>query len=221
VDTQDHPTGFNREQVERPAPRFSGPDETKPCGIRIKPRFHGRPMHRPIIVLVASLIVPVLFAQEVASVTPARPEVEALFQEGQEAYNRGTISRAIALFSEVITRDPGHLNAHLQRGFCHTMQREYQKAIDDFTSVIEEKNDHLWAYTSRGSAYAKLGRHDLAMRDFDRVLELNPRNEEAYNNRGWSKKALGDTKGACADWRSSKKMGNAEARIILETNKCK
>lgn len=171
--------------------------------------------------LIAGMATAGLSAQDVAQATPAGPEVEALFQEGQAAYNRGSISRAIALYGDVIAKDPGHLNAHLQRGFCHTMQRDYERAIADFTAVIEQKNDHLWAYTSRGSAYAKLGKHDLAMRDFDRVLELDPANEEAYNNRGWSKKALGDTKGACADWKTSKKKGNAEARIILENNNCK
>ena len=50
---------------------------------------------------------------------------------------------------------------------------------------------------------------------------LDPNNQEAYNNRGWSKKFLGDTKGACADWKKSKKLGNKEAKIIYKNNHCK
>ena len=114
-----------------------------------------------------------------------------------------------------------HLNAFLQRGFCHSLQREYDLAVVDFTSVIQRKPDHLWAYTNRGSAYGKLGKNNLAMADFDKVLQLDPKNEEAYNNRGWIKKAEGDTKGACKDWNTSKKMGNAEAKIILKNNNCR
>ena len=87
--------------------------------------------------------------------------------------------------------------------------------------MVDRKPEHAWAYTSRGSAYGKLGRHQEAIADFNRVIALDARDPEAYNNRGWSKKALGDEKGACDDWRASKRMGNAEARIILENNRCK
>lgn len=159
-------------------------------------------------------------AQDLADAPPTNPEAEQLYQEGEKAYNAGAIAKAIGFFTQALEKDPDHLNAYLQRGFCFTMQREYQRAVQDFTAVIERKSDHLWAYTSRGSAYAKLNKHELAIRDFNRVLELDPRNEEAYNNRGWSKKATGDVKGGCADWKASKKMGNAEAKIILRNNRC-
>ena len=158
--------------------------------------------------------------QDVALVAP-NEDAERLFKEGEQAYQAGAYAKAIGFFNEVIALDPDHLNAYLQRGFCFTLQREYVRAVGDFSAVIERKNDHLWAYTSRGSAYAKLKKHDLAMRDFDRVIELDPRNEEAFNNRGWSKKALGNTKGACQDWKTSQKMGNAEAKIIQTNNRCK
>jgi tetratricopeptide (TPR) repeat protein len=149
------------------------------------------------------------------------PELEALFHKGESAYKNGAYAEAIDLYSQVLKSDPEYLNAYLQRGFCHSLQREYQAAVDDFSSVISRKNDHLWAYTSRGSAYNKLGKPELAIKDFNRVLELDPKNQEAYNNRGWAKKAIGDGAGACNDWKSSRKMGNAEAKIILMNNRCK
>ena len=100
-------------------------------------------------------------------------------------------------------------------------QREYDKAVTDFSAVIAVKPDHTWAYTSRGSSYSKLGEHELAIADFNKVLTLDPKNEEAYNNRGWARKATGDQAGACKDWNTSKRMGNAEAKIILTNNRCK
>ena len=159
-------------------------------------------------------------AQELAAST-TDTEVETLFHKGEQAYNSGGYAKAIELYTQVITMDPDHLNAYLQRGFCHSLQREYDAAVADFSSVIERKKDHLWAYTSRGSAYGKLGKQDLAIRDFDTVLQLDPGNQEAFNNRGWAKKAEGNAKGACEDWLKSKKMGNAEAKIILNNNHCK
>ncbi|HQW05074.1 MAG: tetratricopeptide repeat protein [Flavobacteriales bacterium] len=151
-----------------------------------------------------------------------RPDpTEELYVAGERAYRSGDQVVAINLFDQVLEQDPEHLNALLQRGFCHSLNASYDEAVDDFTAVIDHKNDHLWAYTSRGSAYSKLGKYDLAIADFDRVIELDPKNEEAYNNRGWARKANGDPKGACKDWNSSKRLGNAEAKIILKNNRCK
>lgn len=151
-----------------------------------------------------------------------RPDpTSELFKSGERAYRSGEFETAILLFSRVIEIDEDHSNAHLQRGFCYSMRKEYQDAIDDFTAVIEMKPDHAWAYMSRGSALAKLGRQDEARADFDKVLDLDPGNAEALNNRGWTRKAQGDIEGACEDWKSSKRMGNAEARIILQNNRCK
>lgn len=149
------------------------------------------------------------------------PDVEQLYQAGERASHAGHHATAITLFTQVIDREPGHLNAHLQRGFCHNLTGEHDKAVSDFSTVIGHKSDHTWAYTSRGSAYSKLGKHDLAIADFNKVIALDPKNEEAYNNRGWSRKATGDQAGACKDWSTSKRLGNAEARIILTNNRCK
>lgn len=159
-------------------------------------------------------------AQQLAMATPDK-ETQDLFKSGEQAYNSGGYAKAIDLFTQVLQRDPDNLNAFLQRGFCRSLQHEYEAAAADFTEVIARKNDHLWAYTSRGSAYSRLGKNDLALRDFDKVLALDPKNQEAYNNRGWTRKAMGDIEGACSDWKTSKKMGNAEARIILGNNRCK
>lgn len=159
------------------------------------------------------------YGQEKASIEASG--ADETFRQGEKAYNAGAYAKATGLFSEVLQKDPEYLNAYLQRGFCHSLQGEYDAAVADFSAVIERKADHLWAYTSRGSAYNKSGKPELAIRDFDRVLQLDPRNQEAYNNRGWAKKALGNAEGACQDWRSSRKMGNAEAKIILLNNRCK
>ena len=160
------------------------------------------------------------FGQDVAQTVAEDPTTEH-FNKGEKAYRAGEYTEAIREYTAVLKLDPEHLNAYLQRGFCHTLNKNYDAAVKDFSSVIQRKQDHLWAYTSRGSAYNKLQQYDKAMADFDRVIQLDPKNEEAFNNRGWTKKAQGDMKGACQDWKTSQKMGNGEAKIILSNNRCK
>ncbi|MCB9184579.1 MAG: tetratricopeptide repeat protein [Flavobacteriales bacterium] len=175
---------------------------------------------RTIHLITALLLVFSTQAQYLADNRPHDP-AEEFYKGGEKAYRAGDYETAIELFTRAVDTDMRHANALLQRGFCYSLRKEYEKAIGDFTAVIELKPDHVWAYTSRGSAYAKLGRHTEAIADFDQVLALDARNAEALNNRGWSRKAQGDPAGACQDWKASKRMGNAEARIILENNRCK
>lgn len=176
-------------------------------------------MRNTLLVPMLAALVHAAPAQEPAAT--ADGSTEALFQQGTKAYNSGQYAQAIDLFSEVLEREPEHLNAYLQRGFCHSLRKEYEAAVADFSAVIQRKPEHLWAYTSRGSAYGKWGRQEQAIQDFDKVLALDPHDQEAYNNRGWARKALGDQAGACKDWRASRKLGNAEAKIILLNNRCK
>jgi tetratricopeptide (TPR) repeat protein len=153
--------------------------------------------------------------------TPKDKELERTFQAGERAYRSGDLTLAIDLFDKVLAEDPEHINAYLQRGFSHSLNKDYSSAVKDFTSVLERKPDHLWAYTSRGGALNRLGRYAEAIEDFNAVIALDPRNEEAYNNRGWAYKGMDDLQAACKDWNTSKRMGNSEARIILSNTRCK
>ncbi|MBK7382861.1 MAG: tetratricopeptide repeat protein [Flavobacteriales bacterium] len=176
-------------------------------------------MRHPLLFL-AFLITAHLSAQYLVDNAAPKPADE-FYRAGEKAQRSGDHRTAVVLYGQVLELEAEHINALLQRGFCHSMLKEYEMAITDLTAAIALKPENAWAYTSRGSAFAKLGQHDKAIADFDRVIQLDPKNEEAYNNRGWSRKALGDTDGACADWRTSQRMGNAEARIILKNNHCK
>ncbi len=160
-------------------------------------------------------------AQYLADAKDTGHATNDLYQAGERAYRSGDHATAITLFTQVLQSEPDHLNAYLQRGFCHSMSKDYAAAVKDFSAVLERKSDHLWAYTSRGSAYTRMGKPELALKDFDAVLALDPRNEEAFNNRGWAHKALGDMSAACRDWKTSHRMGNSEAKIILTNTRCK
>ena len=143
------------------------------------------------------------------------------FKTAEVMFRNADYTDAITMYDKAIELDDTNMKYYLQRGFCKNLSSDFEGAILDFTSAIEIKSDHPWAYVSRGSSYNKLKYYDKAISDFNKALELNPDNQEAYNNRGFSKKKLGDKSGACKDWKTSKKLGNEEARIILKNNYCK
>ncbi|MBI4648042.1 MAG: tetratricopeptide repeat protein [Bacteroidia bacterium] len=148
-------------------------------------------------------------------------DAEAYFKQAEVKSSIADYQAAVDLYSKVIQADPEYINAYLRRAFCYSILKEYEKCISDYTKVIEQNPQHTMAYLSRGSAYNKLEKYDKAIADFNQVLELDPKDQEAYNNRGWAKKAKGDKEGACDDWTKSKRLGNAEAKLILKNNHCK
>lgn len=174
----------------------------------------------PIIAVAAILAwTPTMAQEDLTAATPA--DIEAVFQAGERAYRTGDHLAAITLYSQVLDRDPDHKNAYLQRGFCHSLVKSYDAAVADFSAVLEREPGHKWAYISRGGAYTRTGQPALALKDLDAALAIDPKDQEAHNNRGWAHKALGDMEAACNDWRTSQRLGNGEAKIILSNNRCK
>lgn len=148
-------------------------------------------------------------------------DADSFYSKAEIKSNTGNYQAAIVLYTRALKIDPRFVKAYYKRGFAHSMLKEYDAAVKDYTMVISKNPKHTWSYISRGSSFNKLKKFNLAMADFDKALEIDPTNQEAYNNRGWAKLGLDDKKGACKDWKKSRKMGNGEAKIILENNHCK
>ena len=147
-------------------------------------------------------------------------QVDDLMKAGDKAFSKGDYTACVESYSMAIESEPVNVNAHIQRGLAYSILKEYEKAVDDFNTALSLDNGLVHVRNSRGSAYLKLKQYDKAMEDFNAVLSADPENQEAYNNRGWCKKHKGDDKGACDDWKQSKKLGNSEAKIILKNNGC-
>ncbi len=151
----------------------------------------------------------------------AQADVESIFNQAENLISSGEYAQASDLYSKVIAQDSENLNAYLRRGFCHSVLKNYDAAIADFGVVIEKHGRDPFSFISRGSAYNKLEKYETALADFDKALSIDPDNQEAFNNRGWAKNGLELYKEACEDWKTSKKLGNEEAKLILKNNHCK
>ena len=147
-------------------------------------------------------------------------QCDEAMKEGNNEFRKGNYEASIAAFTRCIEADPENQNARLQRAMAYNITKQYKEAVDDYTSVLEKNPDKANIRNSRGSALMKLKRYDEALADFNEVLTIDPKDQEAYNNRGWCKKYLGDQKGACDDWKKSKKLGNSEAKIFLGNEDC-
>lgn len=143
------------------------------------------------------------------------------YNKGLQLVAQGKFRESLKSFDSAIIADSTNYNAWIKRGFVRAMTGDFAGEMSDYTFVINAVPEHAYAYISRGSAFNKLKEYSKAIDDFDTALRIDPSSQEAYNNRGFARKGLGDLEGACADWRQSKKLGNAEASVILQNNHCK
>ena len=129
------------------------------------------------------------------------------FRRAEIKFNTGDYDGAVEYYTKELGEKPENLNAYYRRGFTYAVMGNHKAAIRDYSIIIRKDPEYVWAYISRGSSKNKLKLYDEALMDFDKAVELDPKNQEAYNNRGWAKYGMGDNKGACKDWKFSKKLG--------------
>jgi len=156
----------------------------------------------------------------ILSINTFSQDARSIINEGNKLSNNENFKDAIIKYTEAISIDKKESDAYLQRAYAYIRLKDYNNAIKDYSEVIRINPNNSFAYLSRGSAYNNIKQYNKALSDFNKVLLINPDDQEAYNNRGWAKKGLGDKKGACKDWKISRKLGNREAKIIYKNNGC-
>lgn len=157
----------------------------------------------------------------VISINGIGQSVESLFNAGEKSFQNGNYERAAERYSEALKLDPNHNESLIRRAFCYNALKQYDKSVEDYSAILKSDPNNINALLSRGGAYSKLEKYDLAIEDFNKVIELDKKFHQAYADRGEAKKYLGDKKGACDDWKTAKKLGNSEAKLILHNNNCK
>ena len=103
-------------------------------------------------------------------------QAEALFKSGQQRYDRGDWTGAIADLTRALELDPKLIGAYDYRGCAHTRTGDWAGAIGDFDRLIQLDPKDSAAHEKR--ALAKSGRGDVegASADLNQAIELSPTN---------------------------------------------
>jgi tetratricopeptide (TPR) repeat protein len=136
---------------------------------------------------------------EAATPATGKDAAEAAFREGYEAHRRGQMNQALASYTKAIQLDPGHIQAHNNRGLVYQAKRNLNKAIADFDEAIRLSPKLTAAYVNRGTALLGLGEVDKAIADFNQVLKIDPKTYRAYKLRSVAYEIKGDKMKAFAD----------------------
>jgi tetratricopeptide (TPR) repeat protein len=107
-------------------------------------------------------------------------------QQDRETYNRmaGPADHAIAVYNEVLRREPTDAGAAWHRGAAFARRGEWDQAVADFTQALRADPNNALVYYNRALAYSQKGAFDPALADFQETLRLEPNNALAYFDRG-------------------------------------
>jgi tetratricopeptide (TPR) repeat protein len=93
--------------------------------------------------------------------------------------------RACKAFTKVLSVNPEHYDALIQRGLLYCTLHQYVDALQDFTAAIEAKPSESAAYFHRGQCYHRnLRKKDKSLSDYDEAIRLAPNVAAGYFGRG-------------------------------------
>jgi tetratricopeptide (TPR) repeat protein len=107
-----------------------------------------------------------------------------LRQQALAEAQHGNYAEAIAIFSELIDRNPNNANHYSNRGLVYFQSGQPAAAIGDYNRAIKLNPRLDSAYNNRANYYAAQGQFLEAILDYDIALDLNPANVRAWINQG-------------------------------------
>ncbi|MEO1522403.1 MAG: tetratricopeptide repeat protein [Cyanobacteria bacterium J06633_2] len=107
-----------------------------------------------------------------------------LRQQALNEARNGNHENAIALFDELVSREPSNASHYNNRGLVYFQMSELDRAIADYNKAIKLNPELDSAYNNRANYYACKGQLLSAILDYDVAINLNPGNVRAWINQG-------------------------------------
>ena len=124
--------------------------------------------------------------------------VASMFKKNQQAVQH---------FRQAISLNPKHAKAFAAMALVKGRMGKFQDAVKDLDRAISIEPGYAKAYSNRGVTRGALQQNQAAISDFSQAIRLDPRLADAYRNRGITREMTGDMKGACADWKIARALG--------------
>jgi tetratricopeptide (TPR) repeat protein len=139
-----------------------------------------------------------------------------LRQKGLAKAQMGLYDEAIALFTQLIERNPLNANDYSNRGLTYFQSGRSAQAIADYNRAIELNPKLDGAYNNRANYHAAQGEFLEAILDYDIALDLNPANVRAWINQGITFRDLEMYERAIESFDLALHLGRLEGHIYAE-----
>lgn len=156
---------------------------------------------------IRSQVVPLVF----------QPESDVMLRQRSLAKAQmGYYDEAIALFTQLIERNPLNATDYSNRGLTYFQSGRRAEALADYSRAIELNPRLDGAYNNRANYHAAEGQFLEAILDYDVALDLNPANTRAWINQGITFRDLGMYERAIESFDLALHLGRLEGHIYAE-----
>jgi protein O-GlcNAc transferase len=107
-------------------------------------------------------------------------EAIALFNQGQDAHEKGDLKAAIDFYEKALKLLPDFPEAELQRGSAYLSLGDLTVAEGAFRKAVALRDDWSLAHANLGSLLVRKGKYDEARPVLKRAIELDPENTPAF-----------------------------------------
>jgi len=120
----------------------------------------------------------------------------AHYNLGSDLTRQGSLTEAIAHFSEALRIKPDYAKAHNNLGVALEGQGRLKEAVDNYFEALRIKPDFAEAHYNLGVALERQGRLKQAIDHYSEALRMKPDFAEAHNNLGVALEGQGRLKEA-------------------------
>jgi len=134
---------------------------------------------------------------------PAGAEnVQNLFLAAVQAEEAGDKNRAIALYEQILERDPRYAAAYINLGTIHFHLRRYGRAEELYRRATETDPGYVLAFFDLGNVLDELERPEESIRAYQQAVALSPRYADAHYNLALAYERKGESRSALRHWQA-------------------
>jgi tetratricopeptide (TPR) repeat protein len=128
--------------------------------------------------------------------------VQDRFLSAVEAEEAGEKQRAIAIYEEILERNPEYAPASINLGTLHFHLRQYERAEELYRRATETDPGYVLAYFDLGNVLDEMARPDESIAAYRKAISLAPRYADAHYNLALAYERKGQRRQALRHWQS-------------------
>ncbi len=137
---------------------------------------------------------------------PGAAATQELFYAAVQAEEAGEKNRAIALYEQILARDPGYAPAYINLGTLYFHLRRYTRAEELYRRATETDPQYVLAFFDLGNVLDELDRPEESIAAYQRAVALSPRYSDAHYNLALAYERKGEGRSALRHWEAYVKL---------------
>lgn len=142
------------------------------------------------------------------------PEIEKIFKEAIEKFEKKDFKKAKKLYEEIIKKQENSAEAYCGLGVVTKAMGDVEKSIPYYIKAIELNPKYILTYNNLGNAYKALNQYNKSIDAYISGLKINPNNANTYNNLGMAYEGISDYENSINSYKKAISINPKYAKAV-------